>query len=114
MTKNRRGGLGDLLGPVGGAQDDTDDDTPPPAAPAPPAPAVAAPAAAVAPAAPPAARPAARRPRRRAMDKLTCAIPLAVSNGLNELIERDGTNKQDEVETALRAHLDANNIELDE
>lgn len=55
-----------------------------------------------------------KRTQRVPKDKLTCQVPVSVLDGLDALTERDDTRKYDEVEEALRAHLAAKGIELDE
>lgn len=55
-----------------------------------------------------------KRAERVAKDKLTVQIPVAVLDGLDALILRDSTRKYDEVEEALRAHLQLKGIQLDE
>jgi hypothetical protein len=54
------------------------------------------------------------RTKRIPRDKLTVQVPSFLIDGLAALVERDGTRRYDEVETALRAHLEARGIELEE
>lgn len=53
-------------------------------------------------------------PRREPREKLTCAIPVSVMAGLDALMRRDGTRRYDEVTDALRAHLTARGINIEE
>lgn len=55
-----------------------------------------------------------RRQKRIPKEKLTVQVPTAVIDGLTDLVERDGTLRYDEVEAALRAHLNAKGIKIEE
>lgn len=55
-----------------------------------------------------------RRAARVAKDKLTCQIAIPVLDALDELVARDDSRKYDEVEEALRKHLAAKGITVDE
>lgn len=54
------------------------------------------------------------RAMRVARDKLTVSIPVSVLDGLSELAQRDGTRRYDEVEEALRNHLERRGIRIQE
>lgn len=54
------------------------------------------------------------RRAKEPVEKMTVAVPLAVFNGLDALLERDGTLRKDEVADALRQHLRRKGIEIEE
>lgn len=55
-----------------------------------------------------------RRQKRIPKEKLTVQVATAVLDALTDLVERDGTLRYDEVEAALRTHLNAKGIKIEE